>query len=514
MKTLDLRGDECLSERMFPYTRNPHLDRFVSFSSRMIRPTVLAGGAAALLFSGCAEIDEDREETIGAVPDSKEEVVVDLETVGLVPNSHFVWHADLYDISKSPVMQVLEDGFTDMADLIGEDLREKEEEFMELTGIEADQWGSLLLSASFENVDFEEVMEAWDPFEKLIEDLDFLWSVTFRKPLTDETMELLANPETLELYDIEETSESEHRGETLTRVRFGYPTEPDFYFALLQDRRIFVFSPREDLLVNAVDRFLDQNPAIQPEATLAQMQRVENHPFRTSMTLPVRALETIREEIARDMEVNPMAATILQPFLEWTGFSIGLDFDQEIEALLINHFETGESASGFAQTLNNFLPMALMGMQAEGLDLGANPMDHLRIESVGETVEVGFSVTGEGVLQFVEETFQGFQEVQEESREAAMKNNLRQISAASMQYYLEQNATEVDVSELVGPGKFINRIHHVANETYGSVSEGEATSGIAPDAEGLFPEGEWIIREGDEIFASDPEAGIEVRFSF
>jgi type IV pilus assembly protein PilA len=59
-----------------------------------------------------------------------------------------------------------------------------------------------------------------------------------------------------------------------------------------------------------------------------------------------------------------------------------------------------------------------------------------------------------------------FQKVRAASQEKAVLNNLRQLSAAADQYYLEHGADSVTYDELVGPDKYIREIRPVAGENY------------------------------------------------
>src|SRR5690606_13313340 len=59
-----------------------------------------------------------------------------------------------------------------------------------------------------------------------------------------------------------------------------------------------------------------------------------------------------------------------------------------------------------------------------------------------------------------------FQKVRASSQEKAIVNNLRQISSAAQQYFLEYGVTSVSLSELVGSDKYIKTIQTVAGETY------------------------------------------------
>jgi type IV pilus assembly protein PilA len=61
-----------------------------------------------------------------------------------------------------------------------------------------------------------------------------------------------------------------------------------------------------------------------------------------------------------------------------------------------------------------------------------------------------------------------FQKVRASSQDKAVTNNLRQLSAAADQYYLESGNTTVQTVELVGSNttQYIKVIQTVANESY------------------------------------------------
>jgi len=48
----------------------------------------------------------------------------------------------------------------------------------------------------------------------------------------------------------------------------------------------------------------------------------------------------------------------------------------------------------------------------------------------------------------------------------AMLNNLRQLSAAADQYFLEQGVNKVDAAKLIGPNAYIKALKPVSGETY------------------------------------------------
>ncbi|HVU15702.1 MAG TPA: hypothetical protein VHD32_02165 [Candidatus Didemnitutus sp.] len=59
-----------------------------------------------------------------------------------------------------------------------------------------------------------------------------------------------------------------------------------------------------------------------------------------------------------------------------------------------------------------------------------------------------------------------FQKVRTESQHKAVTNNLRMLSAAADQYYLENNVTTATYDDLVGPGKYVRHLTPVAGESY------------------------------------------------
>lgn len=62
-----------------------------------------------------------------------------------------------------------------------------------------------------------------------------------------------------------------------------------------------------------------------------------------------------------------------------------------------------------------------------------------------------------------------FQKVRTASQEKAVLNNLRQLSAAADQYYLETGKTAATYDDLVGPTKYVRRINPVAGEDYRAI---------------------------------------------
>lgn len=62
-----------------------------------------------------------------------------------------------------------------------------------------------------------------------------------------------------------------------------------------------------------------------------------------------------------------------------------------------------------------------------------------------------------------------FQKVRTASQEKAVLNNLRQLSAAADQYYLENGKSEATLEDLVGPDKFVKVLRPVAGEDYSTL---------------------------------------------
>lgn len=76
-----------------------------------------------------------------------------------------------------------------------------------------------------------------------------------------------------------------------------------------------------------------------------------------------------------------------------------------------------------------------------------------------------------------------FQKVRSNSQDKAVTNNLRQLSSAADQYYLETGNTTVNSSDLVGTNttQYVKVVQTVANETYTAV----LTQGNALTASGV-----------------------------
>lgn len=72
-----------------------------------------------------------------------------------------------------------------------------------------------------------------------------------------------------------------------------------------------------------------------------------------------------------------------------------------------------------------------------------------------------------------------FQKVRASSQDKAVLNNLRQLSSAADQYFLEKGASQVATNVLVGlnSSQYIKQVQTVALETYDStISQGQGVS--------------------------------------
>ena len=74
-----------------------------------------------------------------------------------------------------------------------------------------------------------------------------------------------------------------------------------------------------------------------------------------------------------------------------------------------------------------------------------------------------------------------FQKVRKTSQDKTILNNLRQLSAAAQQYFLEQGVTSVTSANLVGTetDKYIKSVNTVRSETYPGTLNATDTSIVA-----------------------------------
>lgn len=71
-----------------------------------------------------------------------------------------------------------------------------------------------------------------------------------------------------------------------------------------------------------------------------------------------------------------------------------------------------------------------------------------------------------------------FQKVRASSQDKAVTNNLRQLSAAADQYFLEAGVSAVASSILVGTNssQYVKQVQTVATETYSDLQQGQAVT--------------------------------------
>ena len=74
-----------------------------------------------------------------------------------------------------------------------------------------------------------------------------------------------------------------------------------------------------------------------------------------------------------------------------------------------------------------------------------------------------------------------FQKVRQSSQDKAVLNNVRQLAAASDQYFLENGVTSCQPTDLVGATNYVKALNLVANETY----PGGFTQGITVTISGV-----------------------------
>jgi type IV pilus assembly protein PilA len=107
----------------------------------------------------------------------------------------------------------------------------------------------------------------------------------------------------------------------------------------------------------------------------------------------------------------------------------------------------------------------------ERSQLGGEPLHHqlprfVKIHSnKGFTlVEIMIVVVIIGLLAAM--AIPAFQKVRQSSKDKAVLNNSRQLSAAADQYYLENGVSTVAQTSLVGSANYVKALNTVAKETY------------------------------------------------
>ena len=86
-----------------------------------------------------------------------------------------------------------------------------------------------------------------------------------------------------------------------------------------------------------------------------------------------------------------------------------------------------------------------------------------------------------------------FQKVRTASQTKTILNNLRQLNAAAQQYYLENGASAVAYTNLVGTDKYVKTIAIVAQENYAALTFSQADTQLSISAGGLPAAAQTII---------------------
>ena len=78
-----------------------------------------------------------------------------------------------------------------------------------------------------------------------------------------------------------------------------------------------------------------------------------------------------------------------------------------------------------------------------------------------------------------------FQKVRTASQSKTILNNLRQLSAAAQQYFLENGASQVVYTNLVGTDKYVKSIAPVAQENYSALTFSQLDTQLSISAPSL-----------------------------
>ncbi len=81
-------------------------------------------------------------------------------------------------------------------------------------------------------------------------------------------------------------------------------------------------------------------------------------------------------------------------------------------------------------------------------------------------------------------TWTAFERISQVSRDKAVLNNLRQLSAAADQFYLENGVSTVRLDQLVGPDKYVKSLTPVEGEDYGQIRFSQGSSLVVRTRDG------------------------------
>ncbi|MCC5789669.1 MAG: hypothetical protein JJT75_08540 [Opitutales bacterium] len=434
------------------------------------------------------------------------------QTIGLIPESELVLRIDLADINKSSFMQTLEEEGSFLLEI---ETEKAHQEFTERTGMQVNDFSQSLISLRISDADIETIVSSRDPMQTIIREAESLFTLSLNNPLTERARESLLEWISREVnFTLEEPTEKEHRDVPYTLMAAARESSPDLLYALLDDEKILIASTSGKVLRSAIDRYLDDAPATQLEVVSSELKRMQDQQFALTITFPEQFRAASKASFDEDMAGEPFAAMMVRPLLQWNGLSVSLKFDKSLEGLWLKKFDTKEAAASVSGMVNlYFRPMLTFEMRELGFASDESPGVNFHAKANEENLEIGITLEVESILHFLRQMYAGHVDVEANLYKRAMKDNLRQISAAASQYFLETGESEVDISDLVGESKYIRRIEAVGNEVYGTISNGEVFGAIAPDENGQFPSGEWIIRKGDTFAAEDPDTRVGISYS-